>query len=1004
MAAGRRRAAGSPLAAAALALLAFCGPAAAAGRGKADATAAHVGHEDQSISELIRQMHPCFLGDGAPGTPANISVKMLGTLQIWKLCCSNTSVGGLDVQSNITSTSTQWSGDTKLTITLGRLATECQAQWTLDSRIGHSYGNFSMNLGTEVEPFLRLAVGLQGDPISVGDDSYPWPGNATDVACNANFQVKDLHFSGSASWILRILGSTALLLQGLLRTTICSRVEEAMPGALSKLAAQARAEVEPFIKRLPGDLDPPALPPAAGRPLDLRSSGQLAFVHHLLQQGLQTGDLARLIDHATNGTGAVSRTMGQDGVKLASVDIAYPLKLSMGLVVEGAGVEGVHTIDELDLLATDSAGLSFVFGQRRLNISTSIRALTSLPSGPGATQTALSTKSLIDTLMERFRLRLALSNLNVAIHTDLLINQGRLVYLDEGTVWYSPACVPSLVQNVSVLGVDVRVTVEEFEWVSTVAPSAQLEADFDRSVNNLLRYLNAPMMQPTVSRLVRSLAAGRMRDAANEQLQAWLARPSTTPCILDRGMGSPGGAGLLAAVGIACCLAAAVLARWAWCSPRLVGKRPGRHCAALLASGGLCLFFSGFLDYPFRAGMRMHGGGDGKAGQDIIQYVYVMDLKDPMGPMPGAVAATTASILFAVARVSAVVAAATIGPGPILGRCIHCSAALGSWGLVLPYIFAGTQITSFYARILQFGDAFLDMGVQINAGFYLACLGLYLCDAATLAAYNQCSAKTPQALCGSRSAPSRSALAALALALAALLVAPWLKLWSHRYSGLMGSAMHFQAGGLTRSTSIMDILGSTQDWLLDPRDIAVGAYLIQLFLVVHVVVAPAAHAALALYVGASLRLRRPVAALPVGTACCPAAEARTHYLGYALLLTRMWSGADAFAATMFAVVPDLGGQLWMMSREACDQIQPALDRAGEECNAMASNFNAGLAVLFAAGLAVRLLAEVCAHRPLRGSLHSPVSDPGRAVLVAGHVGRSTSDAERNGGATQQLRL
>mmetsp|Transcript_720 Transcript_720/g.1902 ORF Transcript_720/g.1902 Transcript_720/m.1902 type:complete len:136 (+) Transcript_720:2-409(+) len=95
---------------------------------------------------------------------------------------------------------------------------------------------------------------------------------------------------------------------------------------------------------------------------------------------------------------------------------------------------------------------------------------------------------------------------------------------------------------------------------------------------------------------------------------------------------------------------------------------------------------------------------------------------------------------------------------------------------------------------------------------------------------------------------------------------------------------------------------------------------------------------------------------------------KVNRLAWALVVARMWSGADAFAVCMAIIVPELGNQLRFMSMQACVPMKPMLDKLDTECNKLSSELNFGLLFLFLAAFAARILSELAAQGPLRGTL------------------------------------
>jgi len=1018
-------------------------------------------HPDQNIAQMIKDLELCFLQPGGPMTPLKVQVPLLGEVDIWKLCCQNTVVAGLNLTMHTINPDAMWAGDTTFNFQLGHLATHCNAQWSF----GTWKGGMTMNLGTAArfasvasKPFIDLAVSLDGEPIASSSKQYPWPGKVRNVGCAVHFELSNVVCSSPdvPGWVMAILNSgarTVEFFQGAIGSLVCPMVKSQVPATLNKVLTQVRTMATPYIQNIPDDLDPPKAPDGAGATYDLRDVKPLSFMHSLAQQGLETGGLSELVRHVGHGKDSAEFQMGAHGLQIVQADLTVPANLSLEVWLKSAGLEGVGTIDQLDIASQDKAVVGINLGQRHLNVSTKIRTLTMetqlkgsdglmVARSPSNSLTKLLA-SVAEYLVENFELRLHLSDLHLKTLVGVLVDKNQTDYLVDGSSWYLGSCLPTVIQNASVMHMDLQVVVDQFRFESVVSSPDQLEEEFDNCVNSILGYVNAPQMRPTVSRLVQSMAAGSARDLGNSVIQTMLAQDHGK-CTSEVGFGWWTGFYGITVLGAACVLAAfGSLLAWMWCAD---AKRLGRCFAALLAAGGMLLLPGAVLGHPFGAVFRTHDGAasGGYAGQDTLFNMYVLEASDLVKYMPGTVAIMAISTMLWGARMMAVIGLAVWNPPTSrLSKFVRVSAALGGWGLAMLYMLTVTQVVSFYARVIQFGNAWMDMGIALRPSFYLIPLAFVLCDLASVVVYRTCQASRLEVV-KYEEPPSRAVLVCLAVSLMVLVVSPFFTLWTHNYSGLMGNVIHYQYGGLSRQVSVWSVLANAQEWLANPGEIGVGVYIVMAIIVVNIVVAPVVNAALSLYVAVRLRMhgrghfqlemsftpwlpecstygidpsftrgntvtssftRETAEAGPLPNVTSdtrlptsfdtfgehlPTMESgatfqtlpnqatfagtahvqhgKVNRLAWALVVARMWSGADAFAVCMAIIVPELGNQLRFMSMQACVPMKPMLDKLNTECNKLSSELNFGLLFLFLAAFAARILSELAAHGPLRGTL------------------------------------
>jgi len=434
------------------------------------------------------------------------------------------------------------------------------------------------------------------------------------------------------------------------------------------------------------------------------------------------------------------------------------------------------------------------------------------------------------------------------------------------------------------------------------------------------------------------------------------------------------------------------------------------------------LFVGGLLGIPFQASFKVHNGsGQDPLHGDSFIPLYFFVMKDLLQYIPTIVVAVALAGCVHLSRLGllAVVGFKGFG-GPLPFKGLLCLSSVGGWGVALGLFVAGTQVVSFHARVFEFGDAFVDVGLQANLAFYAIVLSYLLCDITTLYVYRDivfCSRirdalarpPSPSDSAHSPKRPTMLELCALALALVVLLVAHHTVAWTHTYGGAVGRLIHFQEDEAGVSWTVAGIVTSIMDKLLNPLRLDWGAFVMISILVVHVIAAPVVHAAVALHFGirawcgkvllhpvSRAREMREVASCVPTTADAAsrcAASGQPHQVAvwprvldtvsyWALVVSRMLSGADAFAAVMILIVPALGNELAMMTYRLCEPLGPAMEEIREDCYIMSSSYGPGLFLMLVSGLVIRILAERCAHGPLR-------DEDARSVLSS-----SSSEAAR----------
>eukprot|EP00928_Gymnodinium_smaydae_P060229 TRINITY_DN4385_c0_g2_i1.p1 TRINITY_DN4385_c0_g2~~TRINITY_DN4385_c0_g2_i1.p1 ORF type:complete len:1052 (-),score=143.77 TRINITY_DN4385_c0_g2_i1:182-3310(-) len=997
------------------------------------------------LASFLQKLQFSFL---PPGHELNVSLGLLGTAHIEKMHCRDLRLGGLDAKAEILNPSPDWQGDVRIGALIETFGASCTGTWLY----GSEEGEFHVDLATVTNsggPFIDLSVDLEGRSVrSDAGPVYPFPGKATSVKCSTHFEVESLRFEGAAEWILTLLGdmlSTGVM-QDLLRPIICFKARHQGLVAINQALVQARQMAEPILKAVAEDLEAPLLPPGSPALFDLGTSRPLAFAQRLLEQGMWTGGLVDLIQRATGNSDFLSMVFPKGGMSLASISLEQPAKGDVKGFLESVSVLGPQTIERLSLEPTSDRTMKLRMAQQLMNVSVAFRAQadadTSSDAGEDDPFSLVAIRRLGETIVERASLTLVLSGVDVSAHLGALFNAAQVQYLADGMSWYDTACMPSMIMNASALGVDLQLAVESFSFATDGATSEDLESQIDSSINSLLKYLNSPLMQPTVSRLVRSIAAGQARDIANEQLQNWLAAAgplSAKQCVPNFGTGSVTVALLFTAVALVLALAASILLcrhRKGFCSSAASAPpapdqaraseegsrvtedshRAWARPAMLLAIASFPLVQCGVIGYPFRAALRLHNGSDvDPLAGDSLLYIFILTLgKEPLQYLPGVIALLLVLVvLFGTSRMIVVIVLAL---KPQCSQRFHwylrLSSAVGAWDLAFVFFCIVTQVPSFYAKAFTFGDTYTDLGAQITLSFYALALGFVFLDVATLLTLGPSLAamKAHEAVASrhsegpavsgrhlserqnrssgdSRRPPPMIALVALSIALMALVISPFLTLWSYHYRGAVMAPLHYQTDTQERWVTLAGILSDLPAQVLNPF-YGIGPFIMQLLIVVHVVIAPILHAALALYVGFRLRhgksflktiLRKPARSLESGDTAEPstfenatsaqqataAEKAEFAWLSQALTVVRMLAGADAFAMTMLVAVPEVQTETHMLAKQLCSLAAPALDTLDFVCAEVDTTLYYGIFVLLAAALSVRLFAEICAHAPLR---------------------------------------
>jgi len=982
--------------------------------------------EDMHLSRFLSMMDLCFLEvASADDMGVEVPILGLGVLHLTSFCCKDTRVQGVSLDAAADgedeSAPEEWAGGMRFDARVTRVETTCRAAFEWSRRPGkqtpsdddealalalRNSGSFEMRLGTvdKAREFLRLSLALSGRPVEVDGVRYPWPGSVKRTDCNAGIEISELSFWGSGSRSLNGLAAATMAIQGFLRSLICNQVKREFSKAVDAILKDAEA----LLREVPPDLEPPESPSAAGPAVDLRDAGALIFLQELVGDGISTGGLGRLLDRITGGTGRKRVRVGASGAEVVHIDLKTPVPLRMSAYLDEVSVAGLDSLVGAHVDVSDRDQFTFMLRQRRFHLATWFRADAALNAVSPEDGKPVLWKSAAGALLARFGVRLGLSNIKVGGRIGLLADKQRTDELLEGTSWYEDTCFPSMIQNLSVMRLDVRFAVDDHIWQSDIDFKDALEADFSRSINSLSRLFNKPAMRPTMSRLLRGIVAGPIRDAINDQIQDKLSQHAAAECENILGNGSVVAFALFCGLA-ACCVPGVFLARrTARRSPAAAAAAADRRSILYTAVAALCLIVGGLLAWPMRAAVRMHA-----AGRSWLMYIYALDFLESGDYMPVACAVIGLSLLFAIARLLVVMAATMATPGtpPKIANELRWASAMGAWQYGFVFFVVGPQLSSFYIKILKFGTTYMDLGAQVNNGFYVCLLGLILAEYATLAARFETLPRPTTPIAAGVRGPPVLALLGLLVCLVALVLTPWVTLWTHHYSGALNVVMRYDEHRWDQPISIASLFNVVHDRDLNRSSLfGAGDFILQAVFFVLVVLAPVAHTALALVVGSSLRSRAAVAAaVPTsqdvmlverrpsrgrsngssradpealaqptaqagrrcvssgssGRAPAPPKAAVSPRLRRALLVMRALAGADAFAACMLLIVPDLGSQLDMMTRRPCRPLEPTLERIDVECMVLTSSVSMGLPLLLIIGLGSRLLAEVSAHAPLR---------------------------------------
>eukprot|EP00928_Gymnodinium_smaydae_P033357 TRINITY_DN23915_c0_g1_i1.p1 TRINITY_DN23915_c0_g1~~TRINITY_DN23915_c0_g1_i1.p1 ORF type:complete len:1005 (-),score=65.84 TRINITY_DN23915_c0_g1_i1:321-3335(-) len=973
-----------------------------------------------SLADFLHTLHFQLL---SADSQLNISLGALGVAHITNLNCSEVGLKGIDTSAEILSPSKNREGDVRLSTSITAFAASCVATWTYDKHSGQASFKVATQSGT-MDPFVKFVADLAGRSIHGDDDvRYPFPDKVSRTECSTHFDVNDLRFTGAASWLLDLLADilTSDALKGLLRPLLCQKAQSQAPQVIDNSLLRARQIISPLLQHLPHDLEPPTVAKGSPESSDLTLSRPLAFLHRLLQQGMQSGGLIELIKRVTANTDGLSIAFPNGGMRMVNFTIHSPTDLSLSAFVDSGTVSGPQTIKRMNVVPVSDSTLSVEMGQQSMNVSVDLRAMFGTRAAYVDATDEFSSqisaeRRLTESLMERMQLHLAISNLNISAHLGVLLNAAQVQYLSGGSSWSTPECLHDMIMNASAIGIDLRMIVDEFALTTVGHSPHELEAEIDRSVNSILQYLNDPLMRPTVSRLVRLLAAGPARNAMNDHIQRWLSSVPSKECVAKFGVGSYAIFWTAVTLGLLSTLAASIslCVRCRVTGNRLLQYRRWNVSALMLGFASLCFVLGGLLGFPFRAAIRLHNGdNDDPLAGDSLLYLFVLEIQDSLRYMPRFLFLTIMLVyMFGLLRIFAVLLAAKPHCHSRVHSFIRLTSAFGAYDMVLLYFFAVTQITSFYAKVFEFGDAHVDTGAQLNFGLYVHAIGFWFCDAATLfvlpSSLDSRSVKpsvTELPLVAHRrnfrcckSSAGILSIVALVIALVALICAPFLTLFSHTYAGALQNVLHYQSNTPSRSFTLLGVLAELPSCLLNPFW-GYGAFALQLLVIVHVVVAPLSHTALALYINICFCLQTD--SWEPGTHTLDAVATRTSTvdldieearrgkmmrLQLALTSLRMIAGADAFALTMFVAIPELGSEMVMLTAQTCSAIQPALDRFEMDCTDVRSRVEIGTFVLFAAGLAARLLTEVCAHAPLREKLlelnHTPIVRPPLETALA----------------------
>jgi len=962
---------------------------------------------ENSIAELIYGLEICPVAPGG-GPPVEVSLGiLLGSFNITRLCCRKTILHGLDASLEPTIDGTPWQGSASLKVTIDRASLKCDADWLYGGYTG-TFDLEAENSDAIEESFLKVGVDLAGKGLAIGPDTYPFFGSAAKADCKAHFVLTKLQFYGPAQTIVNLLMNmvTPTFLQSWLVPVICHTTFSVnFPPIITDMITKAREQLQDLLKYDNiADLDPPAAPSGGGKIYNLTESGGLAFAHHLLQQGLQSGDLGSLIQRITTARGDLSVAV-PGGTPVNHVSLRHPFGLDMDVYLERLGIQGVHTIEAVDMQAVSARDLEISMKQETFQATISLMTESTpvaLPTVPPrlkvreASSNVQIMRRLAQVLVEKFTLFIDLSNLKLSGRLGVLADEQQVTELFETQSWYAMDCLPSLIQNISVRGIDVDITIDGFKWVSPGHAPDEIEADFDKSVTNIMSFVSDPRMRPLVTRLLKATAAHKVREVANEQLQSQLANYSATMCNPKLGLGDDHlyqsfSLGATIAAGLAAFAFTVQGCAWILRKTRLQDRQccsvtlrmimHGNWGAAFLVLLSGCMLFAGFLGHPFRAAVRLHDGTKPAGQQDTLLYLFVLGAEDGGRTPAGVLCVLLSSVVLVSARQIAVTMAA-LGLFPQKsGAAVRYLTAIAGWDTAAVLIIVGTQIMSFYVKFISFGDSYADMGAQLNPSFYMQAAGLLCLDAASLAVYRACCVQSARKIADSgiqpvdlqEARPRVWAFLLLLATMAGFVLLPWLPLYTHRYSGIVGNAMHYQSEIKYRTISLDYMIGNAPALMLNTLWHDVGVFMIRGLLIVPLIAAPLAHAFLACVVGVMVRRRMAAFTAPRDTLSVVRLTTATKSCGLPVTLlvwARMWAAADAFAMFMLVYVPELADQMLMMAEQTCDPLEPVLKRfeeagLGSGCMTMSSKYDYGLFIMLLLGVLTRVGAEFAAHRPLR---------------------------------------
>ncbi|CAK0858166.1 unnamed protein product, partial [Prorocentrum cordatum] len=564
-----------------------------------------------------------------------------------------------------------------------------------------------------------------------------------------------------------------------------------------------------------------------------------------------------------------------------------------------------------------------------------------LAGGGGRLSMAAAAERLLVELLDRFQLHLALENLTAGARMSLLLEEDKVLEMTRGQSWYDTKCIRGM-------------------------------ADIDAAINSLLGYLNVPQMRPTVSRLVRSIAAGKVRDAANVQLQGLLANVIDSECSPKYGFQLMPLFYVLALAGGAAVLAAGACWRWARVVerpregallPRAKAEGLRQRAVVLLALASACLQQCGLLAMPLRR-QRCASGAATRATTSS-RTCSSPALRAGLAARQGRrLRARRRSGRRGRHRQGAMRRTGGLwrAEGVAVGVPPRGLRGLGLRPDRHPHLYPGCGLPHQHPELRGKLHGARGHARRLR----LSLLGLYLCDAATMVVLGRCGADRPLAEDGTAAgqhlaseavgalavstAPPRGAMAVgLAGLLAMALVVPWITLWSQEWGGVVGQVATYQSQDLQRDVSLdlpADVFAN-QGFLVNPGPLELGARVMQLFVLLHVLAAPAAHAALAVAAGVQLRGRGPLEDSAGETTRLP-----SKHLVRGLELARMWSAADVFAVAAAVSVTELGSELAMMRQQMCSTVELVLPPT-VRCFELDGRVRPGLVLLLVWGLASR---------------------------------------------------